>query len=69
VELNEEELKLVVAALRQVRYTFEVAHRAGQESLTEDYQQVEEMYEALHNRLAGLLASPPSGEGHLHRVK
>jgi hypothetical protein len=59
VELNEQELKLILAAIRQARHTFAVAQRHG-ETLADEYGRVDEMYGDLHDRLNRLL-EPPSG--------
>jgi hypothetical protein len=54
--LTEQELKLTIAALRQVRHTFEVAQRHdASEELVAEYEQVIAMYDDLHQRLEALL--------------
>jgi hypothetical protein len=60
LELNERELKLIVAAIRQARHTFAVAQR-HEEKLAGDYAQVDQMYEDLHARLSRLLEPPSPG--------
>ncbi len=68
LDLTEDELKMLIAALRQVRYTFEVAQRqGGVDAVAGEYQRLEELYEQLHGRLAGMLKGP--GESPLRRVK
>jgi hypothetical protein len=61
MDLTEDELKMIVAALRQVRHTFQVARRQDEDLLSDEYQRVERMYDALHGRLAAMLPpdSPP----------
>ncbi len=60
---------MIVAALRQVTHTFEVAQRQeGAERLGEQYHVLQERYAELHDRLAALL-DPGPGEDSLHRVK
>jgi hypothetical protein len=58
--LSEQELKLIVAAIRQARHTFAVAKRQ-EEKLTTEYASVDAMYEALHDRLSRLLEPPAPG--------
>jgi hypothetical protein len=65
IELSEQELKLIVAALRQARHTFEVARRQ-EEKLASEYRPVEEAYDELDHKLSRLL-SP--GEAGPQRVK
>jgi hypothetical protein len=56
VELSEQELKLIIAAIRQARHTFTVAQR-HERKLADEYGQVDTMYEDLDGRLSRLL--PP----------
>jgi hypothetical protein len=58
VELSEQELKLIVAALRQVRHTFALAGRQ-ERKLTDDYAHIAAAYQALHDRLAQLIEPAP----------
>ena len=60
VELNEQELKLIVAAIRQARHTFAVAQRHEQK-LAGEYAQVDRMYADLDGRLSRLLEPPARG--------
>jgi hypothetical protein len=60
VELNEQELKLIIAAVRQARHTFAVAQR-HERKLADEYARVDEMYEDLDGRLSRLLEPPGSG--------
>lgn len=67
LELDENELKMLLVAIRQVQHTFAVAESQSQaagEPLGEDYAPVEEAYERLRAKVAGLL--PPQTP---HRVK
>jgi hypothetical protein len=68
LELSEDELKMTIAALRQVSYTFQVAQRqGGPDAVAEEYQHVEDLYEELHDRLEKMLHPP--GSSPLERVK
>jgi len=62
VDLDENELKLLLAAIRQVQHTFTIAEAqssAAGQPLAEEYQPVQEAYARLHDRIAQLLAGPP----------
>ena len=73
VSLTEEEIKLIVVALRQVRHTFAVARQQSEsEELVSHYEAFDSRYQQLHDKLVELLGPShpePSGEGKLHRVK
>ena len=63
VELDENEIKLLVVAIRQVRHTFHIAEaqsREAGEPLGTQYQPVEELYDRLEKKLAGLIADTAS---------
>lgn len=60
VQLNEQELKLILVAIRQARHTFVVAQRQG-EALADQYSQVDQMYEDLHDKLNAFLEPPSTG--------
>jgi hypothetical protein len=61
VELEENELKLLLVAVRQVKHTFNIAEaqsRAAGEPLDPEYQPVQDLYVRLEQRLAALIADP-----------
>ena len=58
VPLTDNEIKMLVVAIRQVQHTFTVAEAqsaAAGERLAEDYDSVREAYESLHEKLAALI--------------
>jgi hypothetical protein len=62
LDLDENELKLLLAAIRQVKHTFTIAEAqssAAGQPLAEEYQPLQEAYARLHNRIAHLLDGPP----------
>ena len=55
IELDENELKLLLVAVRQVRHTFNIAEaqsRAAGEPLDPEYQPVQDLYDRLERKLA-----------------
>jgi hypothetical protein len=60
VELNEQELKLILAAIRQARHTIAVAQRQ-EEGLAGQYAELDQMYEDVHNKLNEFLEPSPPG--------
>lgn len=67
LELDENELKMLLVAIRQVQHTFSVAEdqsKAAGEPLGEEYVTVGEAYERLRAKVAALL--PPQAP---YRVK
>ena len=57
-ELDANELKLLLAAIRQVRHTFAIADaqsRAAGEPLSDQYEPVQEAYNALERKFQELL--------------
>ena len=58
VELDENELKLLLVAIRQVKHTFSIAEaqsRAAGEPLDPQYEPVQELYNGLERRFAELM--------------
>jgi hypothetical protein len=58
VELDDNEVKMLLVAIRQVRHTFNVAESqsiAAGEPLSAEYEGVREAYERLHRKLAELV--------------
>lgn len=61
VTLDENELKLLLVAIRQVRHTFNIAEaqsRAAGEPLDPEYQPVQDLYDRLERKLADLIPEP-----------
>ena len=61
LELDEQELKLLLVAIRQVQHTFTVAEaqsRAAGEPLDPQYQPVQDMYLQLEKKLAAQMETP-----------
>ena len=58
VPLDDNEIKMLVVAIRQVQHTFEIAEAqsmAAGEPLANDYESVREAYERLHHKLSALI--------------
>jgi hypothetical protein len=58
VELDENELKLLLAAIRQVKHTFSIAaaqSRAAGDELDPQYEPVQELYDRLERKFADLM--------------
>jgi hypothetical protein len=58
VELDENELKLLLVAIRQVKHTFNIAEaqsRAAGEQLDPQYEPVQQLYERLERKFADLM--------------
>jgi hypothetical protein len=58
VELDENEIKMLLVAVRQVQHTFNIAETqsaAAGEPLTAGYEDVREAYERLQRKLSGLI--------------
>ena len=58
LELDENELKLLLVAVRQVKHTFNIAEaqsRAAGEPLDPQYQPVQDLYDRLEQKLAALV--------------
>ena len=59
VEFDENELKLLLVAVRQVKHTFQIAEaqsREAGEPLDPQYQPVQDLYDRLEQKLAGQIA-------------
>ena len=57
VQLDDNEIKMLLVAIRQVQHTFTVAEAqstAAGEPLAADYEGVREAYDQLHQKLAAL---------------
>ena len=57
VPLDENEIKMLLAAIRQVEHTFSIAEaqsRAAGEPLASDYDDLRQAYERLHQKLTAL---------------
>jgi hypothetical protein len=55
VELDDDELKLLLVAVRQVKHTFRIAEaqsREAGEPLAPEYQPVQDLYDRLERKLA-----------------
>jgi hypothetical protein len=55
IELDENELKLLLVAIRQVKHTFRIAEaqsREAGEPLDSEYQPVQDLYDRLERKLA-----------------
>jgi hypothetical protein len=61
LELDENELKLLLVAVRQVKHTFNIAEAqsmAAGEPLDPEYQPVQDLYDSLERKLVALMAEP-----------
>lgn len=70
IELDENELKLLLVAVRQVRHTFNIAEaqsRAAGEPLDPEYQPVQDLYDRLERKLAAEI--PASSAEKPFRIK
>ena len=59
LEFDENELKLLLVAIRQVKHTFRIAEaqsREAGEQLASDYQPVQELYDRLERKLAAQIS-------------
>jgi hypothetical protein len=59
VQLDDNEIKMLLVAIRQVQHTFTIAEAqstAAGEPLAADYESVREAYERLHRKLSALAA-------------
>jgi len=68
VQLTDNEIKMLVVAIRQVQHTFTVAEAqsaAAGERLAEDYDNVREAYEGLHRKLSALIGGAESRTPHI----
>jgi hypothetical protein len=61
LELDDNEIKLLLVAIRQVQHTFTIAEAqsaAAGEPLAADYEGVREAYQRLHRKLSELAGTP-----------
>jgi hypothetical protein len=65
VQLDDNEIKMLVVAVRQVQHTIAIAEAqssAAGEPLADDYESVREAYERLHHKLSGLIGGAGTGK-------
>lgn len=65
VPLDDNEIKMLLVAIRQVQHTFTVAEAqssAAGEPLKDDYHDLQEAYQQLHQKLSALAQTPPAGK-------
>jgi hypothetical protein len=70
VQLDENEIKMLLVAIRQVQHTFTIAEQqstAAGEPLAADYESVREAYVRLHDKLAALAGGAAAGKPHIVR--
>jgi hypothetical protein len=68
LQLDDNEIKMLLVAVRQVQHTFTIAEAqssAAGEPLADDYDGVREAYERLQRKLAALGGTPASGKPRL----
>jgi hypothetical protein len=61
LELDDNEVKMLLVAIRQVQHTFSIAEAqstAAGEPLVQDYDEIRQAYARLHQRIAGLADEP-----------
>ena len=64
LQLDDNEIKMLLAAIRQVQHTFTIAEAqsaAAGEPLKDDYEDIREAYERLHRKLAALSSTGDPG--------
>jgi hypothetical protein len=72
IRLDENELKMLLVAIRQVKHTFSIADaqsRAAGEELDSKYQGVQESYEELEKKIQRVLQEPREAPQQPFRVK
>jgi hypothetical protein len=65
VQLDDNELKMLLAAIRQVQHTFTIAEAqsvAAGEPLAADYENLREAYAQLHRKLLALSGATGAGQ-------
>ena len=65
VQLDDNEVKMLLVAIRQVQHTFTIAEAqstAAGEPLAADYESVREAYVRLHDKLSALTAGAAAGK-------
>jgi hypothetical protein len=68
VQLDDNEIKMLLVAIRQVQHTFTIAEAqstAAGEPLASDYESVREAYVRLHDKLAALVGDAGAGKPHI----
>lgn len=68
VQLDENEIKMLLAAIRQVQHTFAIAEQqslAAGEPLAADYETLREAYQRLHHKLSALAPGTASNRPHI----
>jgi hypothetical protein len=68
VQLDDNEIKMLLVAIRQVRHTFAIAEAqsaAAGEPLAGDYENVQEAYLKLHDKLSALTGGAGAGKPHV----
>jgi hypothetical protein len=65
VQLDDNEIKMLLVAIRQVQHTFAIAEAqsaAAGEPLAGDYESLQEAYVRLHDKLSALAGGPDAGK-------
>ena len=68
VQLDDNEIKMLLVAIRQVQHTFTIAEAqstAAGEPLASDYESVREAYVRLQDKLSGLAGGAGAGKPHI----
>lgn len=68
IQLDDNAIKMLLAAIRQVQHTFAIAEAqsaAAGEPLAGDYEGLQEAYARLHDKLSALLGGPDAGKPRL----
>ena len=68
VQLDDNEIKMLLVAIRQVQHTFTIAEAqsaAAGEPLAGDYNSLQEAYVRLHDKLAMLVGGAGLGKPHI----
>ena len=68
VQLDDNEIKMLLVAIRQVQHTLTIAEAqstAAGEPLATDYTGVQDAYEQLHRKLSELAGGASSGRPHI----
>ena len=72
VQLDDNEIKMLLVAVRQVQHTFSIAEQqssAAGEPLAPDYESIREAYMRLHDKLSALAGGAGAGAGKPRIVK
>jgi hypothetical protein len=68
VQLDDNEIKMLLVAIRQVQHTFAIAEQqstAAGEPLAGEYESIREAYERLHHKLSALAGGAGTGRPHI----